>query len=106
MHGHRGSIAHAHYAASKGAVQSFTRSLALELAPQIRVNAVAPGIIETEMVKSLLGERGPKLIEATAMKRLGRPAEVAEVIAFLCSPAASFITGEAIHVNGGLYMAG
>jgi 3-oxoacyl-[acyl-carrier protein] reductase len=103
---HRGSAMHAHYAAAKGGVLSLARSLALELAPRTRVNAVSPGIIESEMTRDLVAARGDQLVAQTPLGRLGQPGEVASVIAFLCSDAASFITGETIHVNGGLYVAG
>jgi len=106
MAAHRGSYQHSHYAAAKGAVLSFSRSLALELAPGIRVNTVSPGLIETVMIKQRLESEGYKIVEPTALKRLGQPDEVATVVAFLCSSWASFITGETIHVNGGLYIAG
>src|SRR5690606_40591374 len=102
--GHRGSYQHAHYAAAKGAVLAFSRSLALELAPRIRVNAVSPGLIDTPMVQPLLDVRGEELIAAMPLKRLGRPEEVARAIAFLCSDGASFIHGETLHINGGLYI--
>jgi 3-oxoacyl-[acyl-carrier protein] reductase len=105
MAGHRGSYQHAHYAAAKGAVLSFTRSLAVELAPRVRVNAVSPGLIDTPMVVPLLKARGLQLLEQTPLKRLGTPEEVARVIAFLCSDWASFVTGETVHINGGLYIA-
>ncbi len=106
MAGHRGSRAHAHYAAAKGAVTSFTRSLALELAPEIRVNAVAPGLIDTPMVQPLMAAKGEQLLAQTPLGRLGRADEVADAVAFLCSDRASFITGETLHVNGGLHIAG
>lgn len=106
MAAHRGSYQHSHYAAAKGAVLSFSRSLALELAPAIRVNTVSPGLIETAMIKHRMESEGHKIVEPTALKRLGQPAEVAKVVAFLCSDWASFITGETVHVNGGLYIAG
>jgi len=100
----RGSYAHAHYAAAKGAVISFSRSLALELAPKTRVNAVSPGIIATPMTRELLASKGPMLLQNTPLGRLGTAEEVAGSIAFLCSPLASFITGETLQVNGGLYI--
>jgi 3-oxoacyl-[acyl-carrier protein] reductase len=103
--GHRGSARHAHYAATKGGVLALTRSMAIELAPRIRVNAVSPGVIATPMVASLLEARGETLKADTPLHRFGRPEEVASVIKFLCSEDASFINGETIHVNGGLYMA-
>ena len=103
--GHRGSLRHAHYAAAKGGVLGLTRSLAQELAPRgLRVNAVSPGLIDTVMVEHTLAERGEELLAATPMKRLGTPAEVAGVILFLCSDLASFVTGESIAINGGLYI--
>ena len=102
--GHRGSRAHAHYAAAKGAVLSFSRSLAVELAPKTRVNAVSPGLIEGPMVQNLLNLTGNTFIEQTPMKRLGTAEEVAATIAFLCSSDASFITAASLHVNGGLYI--
>ena len=105
MAGHRGSYQHAHYAAAKGAVLTFSRSLALELAPRVRVNAVSPGLIDTPMVQPLLAARGEELIAATPLRRLGQPVEVARAIAFLCSDWASFINGETLHINGGLYIA-
>jgi 3-oxoacyl-[acyl-carrier protein] reductase len=105
MSGHKGSYMHAPYAAAKGAVLAFSRTLALELAPNIRVNAVSPGLIDTPLVKPLLDRQGPQLIEATPLKRLGTPEEVARVVAFLCSDWASFITAETVLINGGLYIA-
>ena len=105
MAGHRGSRAHAHYAAAKGAVLSFSRSLAVDLAPTTRVNAVSPGLIDGPMVQNLLNLTGTHFIEQTPMKRLGTAEEVAGTIAFLCSSDASFITAASLHVNGGLYIA-
>jgi 3-oxoacyl-[acyl-carrier protein] reductase len=101
-----GSFGHSHYGASKGGVLAYTRSLARELGPRTRVNAVSPGPIETAMTTKLLQARGSTIIEQTPLGRYGQAAEVASVIAFLCSDAASFVTGEAIHVNGGYYIGG
>lgn len=104
MAAHRGSKQHAAYAASKGALVAFARSLAWEVAPHVRVNVVSPGIIETAMTAALIAAEGPNLRRATPLGRFGRPAEVASVIAFLCSADAAFMTGEVVHVNGGLHM--
>ena len=106
MAGHRGAFYNAHYSASKGGLMSFTRSLARELGPKTRVNAVSPGVIATPMTGELIARRGQESAEQAPLKRLGQPGEIASVIGFLCSGAASFITGEVIHVNGGLYIAG
>jgi 3-oxoacyl-[acyl-carrier protein] reductase len=104
--GHRGSKNHSHYAASKAGVIALTRSLAHEVGPGIRVNAISPGIIETSMVTDLVKARGADMLAGTPLGRYGKPEEVAAVAAFLCSGASSYITGETIHVNGGLFMAG
>ncbi|CAM5199584.1 3-oxoacyl-[acyl-carrier protein] reductase OS=Castellaniella defragrans OX=75697 GN=HNR28_000952 PE=3 SV=1 [Castellaniella defragrans] len=104
MAGHRGSYAHAHYSASKGGVSSLSKSLARELAPNTRVNIVAPGIIATPMTERLLHEKGQRLLEDTPMGRFGTADEVAGAVVFLCSDLASFVTGETLHVNGGLYI--
>ena len=101
----RGAVANAHYAASKGAMISMGRSLAKELAPQTRVNTVAPGVIDTPMTQNLITTRGDETLRQTPLGRFGKASEVASVIGFLCSPAASFVTGETIQVNGGIYMA-
>lgn len=103
---HRGAYYNAHYSASKGGVLSLTRSLARELGPTTRVNAVSPGVIETPMTKDLIDKRGDDSIDQTPLNRLGQPQEIATAVGFLCSSAASFITGEVLHVNGGLYIAG
>lgn len=104
--GHRGAFYNAHYSSSKGGLMSLTRSLARELGPKTRVNAVSPGIIATPMTQDLINRRGQESVEQTPLKRIGQPQEIASVIGFLCSSAASFITGEVVHVNGGLYIAG
>jgi 3-oxoacyl-[acyl-carrier protein] reductase len=101
-----GSFGHSHYGASKGGLLAYTRSLAREWGPKTRVNAVSPGVIETSMTAEITKSRGASILEQTPLKRFGAPSEIAEVVAFLCSDAASFITGEAIHVNGGYYMGG
>lgn len=107
MAGHTGAgVRHAAYGATKGALLSFTRTLARELGPRIRVNAVSPGVVDTPMVQRNLLARGAQILADTPLQRLGRPDEIASLIAFLCSDAASFITGEAILATGGLYMGG
>lgn len=104
--GHRGSRLHAHYAASKAGVIALTRSLAMELGPRVRVNAVSPGTILTPMVSDLVADRGEELLVNTPLQRNGTPEEVATVVGFLASNGASYINGETLHVNGGLFMAG
>ncbi len=84
---------------------ALTRSLAQELAPRTRVNAVSPGLIDTRMMQSLDVGRREAMTAAMPLKRLGTAREVASVVSFLCSPAASYVTAETIHVNGGLYSA-
>ncbi|WP_233238001.1 SDR family NAD(P)-dependent oxidoreductase [Bordetella sp. LUAb4] len=106
MAAHRGAVHNAHYSASKGALLSFTRSIARELGPNTRVNAVSPGIIETPMVADLLKTRADESVAQSMLKRLGQAHEVATAIAFLCSEDASFITAQVLHVNGGLYVPG
>ncbi|GLR45304.1 short-chain dehydrogenase [Mesorhizobium amorphae] len=101
---HQGCSPGGHYAASKGAVLALSRSLAKELAPAIRVNTVSPGTINTPMIEDLLRQNGDKFLDATPAGRVGSAEEVANVVAFLCSSASSYIVGEAIHVNGGYYM--
>jgi 3-oxoacyl-[acyl-carrier protein] reductase len=103
--GLRGTYGQSIYSATKGAVASLTRSLAKELIPyNIRVNAVAPGSIDTEMFYEMKEEDINKSINAIGMKRLGKPEEVASVLVFLASEMSSYITGEIIGVDGGLYM--
>lgn len=102
--GMRGSAGHAAYAATKGGLLSLARSMARELGPRARVNAVAPGIIDTSMTAALRDESSDRLLEGTPLGRFGTAAEVAGVVQFLCSPAAGYITGEVIQVNGGLHM--
>lgn len=102
--GHRGSPDHTPYATAKGGVLTMTKSLAQELGPRVRVNAVSPGLIDTRMMQALDPDRRARMIATTPLRRLGTAQEVAEVVSFLCGPGAAYITGETIHVNGGLFM--
>jgi 3-oxoacyl-[acyl-carrier protein] reductase len=106
--GQRGEAGHSHYAATKGAIISMTKSLAVELAPHgIRTNCVAPGWVDTDMSHETLA--GPRAEEIRAAIPLGRPGtaeEIAGVVLFLASPLAAFINGEVINVNGGSVLCG
>ena len=104
--GSSGNPGQTNYAASKAGVEGFTRSLAKEIGSRgITVNSVAPGFIETDMTSALGGEQAQKLLSQVPLRRLGKPEEIASVVGFLVSEEASYITGETIHVNGGMYMA-
>ena len=100
--GLRGASCEVGYACSKAGIVALTRSLALELAPShIRVNAVAPGCIDTDMVRVLDRDTVDSLIEETPLGRLGRPEDIAQAVVFLASEKASFITGQVLAVDGG-----
>jgi len=106
--GQRGEAMHADYAATKGAVISFTKSLAVELAPRdITVNAVAPGWVDTEMVAAPMAAEGRERIAASIpLRRIATADDIAGPILFLCSPLARHITGEILNVNGGSVLCG
>jgi len=103
--GEKGGRGQTNYAASKGAIDAFTRSLAVEVAPRgITVNAVAPGIIETEMSRQVRELAGDQIKSRILLRRIGQPDEVAYAVWFLSSRYADYITGQVLHVDGGFKM--
>jgi 3-oxoacyl-(acyl-carrier-protein) reductase len=103
--GQTGNFGQANYAATKGAVIALTESLARELARKgVTVNAVAPGFIETDMVSAMPEAARDQVRAMTPMGRLGKPEEIADAVVFLASPRASYVTGQVLGVNGGMYM--
>ncbi len=104
--GNSGNPGQANYAAAKAGVAGMSRALAQELGSRnITVNCVAPGFIDTDMTKELPDAQREALQGKIALGRLGKPEEIASVVGFLASPAASYVTGATLHVNGGMYMA-
>ena len=104
--GASGNPGQANYAAAKAGVAGMTRALARELGSRgITVNCVAPGFIETDMTASLAEEQQKALLGQIPLGHLGQPADIANAVAFVASPAAGYITGQEIHVNGGMFMA-
>ena len=102
--GRMGNAGQANYAATKAGIEGFTRSLAQELGSRgITVNAVAPGFIDTDMTRELTESQRQSMVDRTALGRMGKVEDVAEVVAFLVGEGAAYITGETVHVNGGLY---
>jgi len=100
-----GNPGQANYAAAKAGIIGFTKSLAREVGSRgITANAVAPGFIDTDMTRALTEAQRAALNAQIPLGRLGQPADIAGVVAFLCSPDGAYITGETLHVNGGMYM--
>jgi 3-oxoacyl-[acyl-carrier protein] reductase len=104
--GAAGNPGQANYAAAKAGVAGMTRALARELGSRhITVNCVAPGFIDTDMTATLSSEQQQGLLSQIPLGHLGKPEDVAHAVAFLAGPHASYVTGQEIHVNGGMYMA-
>jgi len=100
-----GNPGQTNYAAAKAGIIAFSKSLAREIGSRgITVNVVAPGFIDTDMTRALSDEQRKALEGTIALGRLGQPGDIAKAVAFLASPAANYITGETLHVNGGMYM--
>jgi 3-oxoacyl-[acyl-carrier protein] reductase len=103
--GRIGNVGQANYAASKAGIMGFTKTVAREVAARgITVNAVAPGFIDTKMTASLPDKVKESFLQQIPLGRIGQPEDVAEAVYWLCSHAASYITGQTIHVNGGMFM--
>jgi 3-oxoacyl-[acyl-carrier protein] reductase len=99
-----GNAGQAHYAASKSGLLGFSRSLAKEYGARgIRSNVIAPGFIESAMTAALNAEQASRLLESIAVNRLGKPEDIANAAAFLASPRASYITGQVLQVDGGMF---
>ena len=104
--GSMGNSGQSNYSATKAGVEGFSRALAKELGSRnITVNTVAPGFIDTDMTKNLPVASKDAMLSQIPLARLGEPSEIADVVSFLVSDSAGYITGETIHVNGGMYMA-
>ena len=100
-----GNAGQSNYAAAKAGIIAFSKSLAREVGSRgITVNVVAPGFIETDMTRDLPEEGKAAMLTQVALGRLGQPSDIADAVAFLAGPAASYVTGETLHVNGGMYM--
>ncbi len=103
--GATGNLGQANYAAAKAGIIGFTRSLAREVASRnITVNAVAPGFIDTDMTRGLSEEQRRQLLQQIPLQRLGQAEEIAATVVFLASSGAAYLTGQTLHVNGGMYM--
>ena len=101
-----GNAGQSNYAAAKAGIIGFSKSLAKEVGSRgITVNCVAPGFIDTDMTRALSEEQRQSLLGGIPMNRLGSADEIAAAVSFLCSPDAGYVTGETLHVNGGMYMA-
>jgi 3-oxoacyl-[acyl-carrier protein] reductase len=101
-----GNAGQSNYAASKAGAEGFTRALAKELGSRsVTVNCVAPGFIDTDMTRELADEQRDLMLQQIPLGRLGEPAEIAALVRFLCSDNAGYITGETVHINGGMHMA-
>ena len=104
--GATGNAGQANYAAAKAGIIAFSKSLAKEIGSRnVTVNVVAPGFIDTDMTRDLPQETKDAMLGQIALGRLGEPADIARAVAFLAGPDAGYITGETLHVNGGMYMA-
>ncbi|MGH8537330.1 MAG: 3-oxoacyl-ACP reductase family protein, partial [Gammaproteobacteria bacterium] len=100
-----GNAGQCNYAAAKAGIIGFTKALAREVASRgITVNTVAPGFIDTDMTRALSAEQRVRLLSSIPLQRLGSVTEVAAAVAFLASPEAGYITGQTLHINGGMYM--
>ena len=96
-----GNFGQFNYSMSKGGVVGLTRALAISLAPRVRVNAVAPGLTATEMVETIPDDVIQRMISAIPLGRMGQPSEIADVVAWLCSPESSYVTGQVVVAGGG-----
>lgn len=104
--GSMGNMGQSNYAATKAGAEGFSRALARELGSRsVTVNCIAPGFIDTDMTRELTDDQRELMLGQIPLGRLGQPEEIAALVGFLCSDSAGYITGETMHINGGMYMA-